>query len=378
MDYIIYNGIDSRTFGVYLVRRGNTPLEFDSIPPSRVKTEKIAGKHGTIAVEQLYEPRQIDVELYFTDTSHTMLRKIAGWLGKIGTHQLIKSTEPYKYYNATFEQGMNPEIHGLKQGIVSLTFTAYDPFGYSTFTTLELESGVEYDSGLFYDSGIDYADLTTYSYTETVPFGGDGFIPVLQGGNADFALPKITLTAGIDPSGGFKLEHYYGGKDPEHKIGECTYSAGIPAESSVIIDSQINDVYDENGDILSANFDGDFFVFKGVGNPEFEIRGNIVAITTTTITLDANASAVDDFYNGKIIAIIGNKEIGTQYAEITDYDGTTKVATISKPIEENSNDNLMYMIYDFSDKLNYIKYSYSSPVIAIQSTITFDFRFNYL
>ena len=52
----------------------------------------------------------------------------------------------------------------------------------------------------------------------------------------------------------------------------------------------------------------------------------------TTITLDASASAVDDFYNGMTIGIITATGIFATTdvpLAITDYDGTTKVATVT-------------------------------------------------
>ena len=54
--------------------------------------------------------------------------------------------------------------------------------------------------------------------------------------------------------------------------------------------------------------------------------------SATTITLDASASAVDDFYNGKEICIIdgtGAFAIGETPVTITDYVGATKVATVA-------------------------------------------------
>lgn len=48
---------------------------------------------------------------------------------------------------------------------------------------------------------------------------------------------------------------------------------------------------------------------------------------TNTITLDASASAVDDFYNGSLVWLLKNTGAG-QAGVITDYNGTTKVATV--------------------------------------------------
>ena len=56
--------------------------------------------------------------------------------------------------------------------------------------------------------------------------------------------------------------------------------------------------------------------------------GMAAAGTSTTITLDSLASATDDFYNGEIIVIDKGTGAG-QRRMISDYNGTTKVATVS-------------------------------------------------
>lgn len=58
-----------------------------------------------------------------------------------------------------------------------------------------------------------------------------------------------------------------------------------------------------------------------------EHTGTAQAATGTTITLAAGASAVDDFYVGAVISADGPGE--TQYRRVTDYNGTTKVATVN-------------------------------------------------
>ncbi len=64
------------------------------------------------------------------------------------------------------------------------------------------------------------------------------------------------------------------------------------------------------------------FLFK-----TFDRTGTAQAGTATTITLDAGASALDDFYNKCYIVITSGTGIG-QTRVITDYNGTTKVATV--------------------------------------------------
>lgn len=56
--------------------------------------------------------------------------------------------------------------------------------------------------------------------------------------------------------------------------------------------------------------------------------GTAQAGAASTITLRAGASAVDDFYNGGVIEIIGGTGVG-QSRQITDYVGSTQVATVA-------------------------------------------------
>lgn len=59
--------------------------------------------------------------------------------------------------------------------------------------------------------------------------------------------------------------------------------------------------------------------------------GTLQAATSTTVTLAADASAADDYYNNRVIEIVNGTGIGQAY-EISDYNGTTKVATISETL----------------------------------------------
>jgi len=56
--------------------------------------------------------------------------------------------------------------------------------------------------------------------------------------------------------------------------------------------------------------------------------GLVAAATTSTVTLASNASAVDDFYNNDVLIIDAGTGEG-QARIVTDYNGTTKVATIA-------------------------------------------------
>lgn len=56
-------------------------------------------------------------------------------------------------------------------------------------------------------------------------------------------------------------------------------------------------------------------------------RGTAQAGAASTITLDAGASATNDFYKGSIINVVGGTGVG-QTAQIISYVGSTKVATV--------------------------------------------------
>lgn len=77
--------------------------------------------------------------------------------------------------------------------------------------------------------------------------------------------------------------------------------------------------------IVNAQIDGTDYL-----DPvDFAIAGG----TTTTITLPAGASATDDFYNGLFVQFLsGANANGNGYRTITDYNGTSKVATLSAAI----------------------------------------------
>ena len=87
------------------------------------------------------------------------------------------------------------------------------------------------------------------------------------------------------------------------------------------------------------------------------------AITTTTITLNAADSAVDDFYNGRFIRLIENTNRPPDGPEvtalITDYVGATRVATvvIMDLSAFNVATTLRYYIFPFSrDNYSYLNY----------------------
>lgn len=362
MDYIIYNGIDSRALNIEVVRVGSSPLLFNMTPPSRIISEKINGKQGEMFIEQTYEPRQIDVVLYIKDVSPSALKMVGRWLGGLGVFDLMLSTEPYKIYKASVEQGLNPDIYNIKQGILPITFTCLNPFGYSSFTAQELQSGIAYNTGLLYNSGIPYYDsgLVKYSFTSSdLPN-----INIYHGGNADYALPVIT----INGSATSLTIGLYSDSARSNLITEYKYGA---FSGELVIDSELQETA-LNSTLNNATQEGDYFTLRGTSDLDFITQGEIQSLSTSSIVLDSNASSINDFYNGYTLILYDNKG-NVNYKNIIDYVGVSKTAIFSTITDGIVYTN--YMIYDVKNTLNYFKITGTGLSI---STVDFDFRFVYL
>ena len=74
--------------------------------------------------------------------------------------------------------------------------------------------------------------------------------------------------------------------------------------------------------------------------------GTATAGGATSITLAAGASAVDDYYNGMVVELTGGTGSG-QFNIITDYNGTTKVATVGGTWGTNPDNTSVYKIGDY-------------------------------
>lgn len=79
------------------------------------------------------------------------------------------------------------------------------------------------------------------------------------------------------------------------------------------------------------------------GGPGYIRKGTAQAGAASTITLDASASAVNDFYNGNLIVIESGTGAG-QARIVTDYDGSGKVATVGENWATNPASGSVFMI----------------------------------
>ncbi len=122
--------------------------------------------------------------------------------------------------------------------------------------------------------------------------------------------------------------------------------ADILTDTSTTLDSKLNDIqgsgFVTGTDSLEAIRDrGDS---AWTGSPTTSDSGTAQAGSSTTITLRSGASATDDIYNFQIIYISSGTGAGQSRA-ISDYNGTTKVATVVNNWAVNPASDSVYEIY---------------------------------
>lgn len=74
------------------------------------------------------------------------------------------------------------------------------------------------------------------------------------------------------------------------------------------------------------------------------LSGNVISSTNNTVTLPSTSSVVDDYYNGKKIAVYNGLGVG-QNVRITDYVGSTKIATLESNWDTNPNTTSQFHIH---------------------------------
>ena len=344
---------------------GNSQL-INMSPPSRSVTESVAGRHGEYVIERTYGVRDIEVSLYLTRTDSTTLGVISRWLGKLGTYDLILSTEPYKVYKATVEQGIGLNVYNPRQALFDITFTCHNPFAYSNFNTATL-GFIEYDQGLNYNSGLLYTD----NATEYVKFQFWANPIIYHGGNVDLAMPKIEITGAI------------GTANTITTITHWTNSAKNVIKDRLLIKGLNNQIVDcekmetrfiSNG-LLNTNVEGTYFKLYGAGDMIPVDFGGITINSTSSATLieryAPNANLV-----GKAISIFdtegdSNFQIIVQTQNVNDITfATNSGLTVGK--------TYLYKAIDFSKGLNYFTIDAGGGSTASVTKVSFDFKFVYL
>jgi hypothetical protein len=142
---------------------------------------------------------------------------------------------------------------------------------------------------------------------------------------------KIFITAGTGAGQGRIISDYVGAT----KVAEVATWAVNPSSDSAFVITPFGSIPGASaptaGEVADAVWDEartDHSAAGSFGQSAQIIRsGTAQAGAASTITLDASASATNDLYNYSVITIIGGTGAG-QSRQITDYVGSSKVATV--------------------------------------------------
>lgn len=365
-DYLLFGDFDSRNLNMWLHDTGRARIRHLA-PPKISVTDRALGTSGEILFDQYYSPKELSVDLFLENSilEERDLRQIATWLGQQNNQKLIFSFEPYKYYMATCEDQIDTEEFSGGLILNTLKFKLLNPFGYSNFTTKEIaQNGIYYDQHHYYDSGILYVeDMGSYSFSNMT---NNQNFDIYNGGNCNFAFPIFEFT-GIAST--LKIEQF---SDSARtiKIGEFNYGA---FNGTLNVDCNLRNVF-KNGTMSNNTFTGDYLSVNGITSPQFFNSGTLMNISGNTITLGVLASAVNDYYNGMSIYILNQNNCIMDKRTITDYVGSTKVATLDSAFT-NAIVGQEYRIYNPKDGKNYFKITGTG---FSSLGLTVNFRYVYL
>lgn len=153
------DGIPPSELGLGIFRNSQRPILSSTVD----NTVTIPGMHGAYDFGATMGPKQFELECAFITRNHIELQRrvsaLAAFLldgdGRPRTMDIIFANSPDRKYSVRYVGSLNIDrIAGL--GTFTLPFTAFDPFGYSTYTTLEINvdnTVITVDSDLLLDSG---------------------------------------------------------------------------------------------------------------------------------------------------------------------------------------------------------------------------------
>lgn len=191
--------------------------------------------------------------------------------------------------------------------------------GYHTYAPAQAETNYNLVAFTFTGTGAIPATLQIYTIT------GDAFArlgaPAGASVSADVAAVKVD-TAAILVDTGTTLD----ARIPAALVGGRMDSSVGAMAADVLTDTAINANAITAAKIADGALDrATFAADTGLQT----VRSNTAqAGAAGTITLDAAASATDDFYNGAVILLTGGTGVG-QARVVSDYVGATKVASLS-------------------------------------------------
>lgn len=127
MSYFIFNGIDSRQFGI------TSKLALPPLPECTMKTTEIPGRYEPLnQLDIMRKNTQLTLTVSMPDVSK--ITEVNAWLQ--GKGDLILSDDLTKKYHAYVNMSIVPERISRRFGSIPIVFTV-EPFRYSVYNPLE-------------------------------------------------------------------------------------------------------------------------------------------------------------------------------------------------------------------------------------------------
>lgn len=148
MSGFTYNGFDSKTIGVY-VNPDAAARWFES-PVFEQKSEEGTWRHGGYYYGTRVKTRTLSFTCWFENITMRDRERIRWWLSRDTSGYLIFDDRPFVKYKVRPAGITNGQIYGtqgygestrLYSGTFTVSFTAYDPFGYLIYTSYDSNNG---------------------------------------------------------------------------------------------------------------------------------------------------------------------------------------------------------------------------------------------
>lgn len=169
------DGIHSSTYGILRVSDGDRYKE-GLIPEFEDREIELSGGSGSIYVNTQYKKTPFDIEIAFDHLTEQQFRDMRKWLGGEKLHSFRFDERPYKTYWVKLES--RPELEyvcfmeendfvfkqkeRIYKGEGTLSFVAYDPFGYCCDETVGFDNIQIKDSAISKE-GVNWQELKSYN-----------------------------------------------------------------------------------------------------------------------------------------------------------------------------------------------------------------------
>ena len=156
-----YNGTHCSAYGVGYIPDGGdrwfSGADFD------VYSKDISWRHGGYYYGNKAKIRTFALKCYFEEITRAQREQIRAWLHRDTQGRLIFDDMPFVYWNVRPSKIVSGQIYndlGKYSGTFTVTFEAYDPFGYLTR---------KYNTGTENDGATDFCNLRLYSEMPAAP-----------------------------------------------------------------------------------------------------------------------------------------------------------------------------------------------------------------